>query len=65
MNFFIKKLLNHRKTIKKVLGIILVVLGVLAHLIPFVPASGVIFIGLGFLGIPLLLPNKIKNWFLK
>jgi hypothetical protein len=44
-------------------GVSLIVFGLLIHLIPFVPGSWAIFIGLEILGIRLLVWNKIKERF--
>jgi len=49
--------------IKKVIGVVLIVLGVLVHFIPFVPAGWIILIGLELLGVRLLFWDKIrKSW---
>lgn len=56
---------------RKIIGIVLIVLGALALLTPFTPGSWLIFIGLGFLGFRLVsedgklslseLKKKLKN----
>lgn len=46
---------------KKIAGIILIILGLILHLIPFFPAGWIIFLGLELLGVRLLLQDKIKN----
>jgi hypothetical protein len=56
---------NNNLGLKKILGLILVILGVLLHLIPLFPASGIIVIGLELLGVRILLQEKIKIWYQK
>lgn len=48
--------------IKKPLGIIIVIFGLILHLIPFFPASWIIVLGLELIGIRILLQDKIKAW---
>lgn len=48
--------------IKKIVGIILVVFGFIALLIPFFPFAWVGFIGLELLGVRVLFQDKIKSW---
>ena len=49
---------------KKIIGIILIILGVLALITPFTPGSWLIFVGLEFFGIRTLFWDKIKSRFL-
>ena len=51
--------------VKKTIGILLVIIGLLALVTPFTPGSWLIFIGLGFIGIRILFLDKIKLWFQK
>ena len=51
--------------IKKAIGIILIVVGLLASVTPFTPGSWLIFVGLEFIGIRILFWDKIKLWFQK
>jgi len=48
--------------IKKPLGVVLVIVGLLLHLIPLFPASWIVVLGLELLGIRILLQDKIKAW---
>jgi len=48
-----------RRTLKIVLGIVLIVLGVLALLTPLTPGSWLALIGLEILGLRLLLERKL------
>jgi hypothetical protein len=57
---FVKKIIAENPRLKKLLGVFLVILGLMIHLIPFVPASWIIVIGLELLGVRLLLQNKAK-----
>ena len=50
--------------IKKPIGVFLVVLGLILHLIPFFPASGIVVLGLELIGIRILIQDKIKAWLL-
>jgi hypothetical protein len=47
--------------LKKPLGFFLVVLGLILHLIPLFPAGWIIVLGLEFIGIRILLADKIKS----
>lgn len=49
--------------VKKIIGIFLIIIGLLALVTPFTPGSWLIFIGLEFIGIRILFWNKIKEWF--
>ncbi|MFA6464078.1 MAG: hypothetical protein WCV55_03685 [Candidatus Paceibacterota bacterium] len=48
-------------TTKKILGAVLIILGLILHLIPLFPAGWIIVVGLELLGIRLLLQDKIAN----
>jgi len=47
---------------RTVVGVILIVLGFLALITPFSPGSWLILIGLEFLGLRILLENKLWEW---
>lgn len=51
--------------IKKAVGFLLLLIGLIALLTPLTPGSFLIFIGLEFLGIRILFLDKIKNRFKK
>jgi hypothetical protein len=53
---------NFYSVIKKPLGVVLVIVGLLLHLIPLFPASWIIVLGLELLGIRILIQDKIKAW---
>ena len=51
--------------VKKIIGILLIVIGLLALVTPFTPGSWLIFIGLDLFGFKMLFWDKIKLWFKK
>jgi len=42
---------------RKILGVLLIIIGILALLTPFTPGSWLVFIGFGFLGFKLVFKN--------
>ncbi len=60
-----QKEIKERSLFKKIAGVVLIILGLILHLIPLFPASWIVFLGLGLLGINLILQDKIKSWFKK
>lgn len=62
MNEIIEQI-KKKSLLKIVIGSVLVILGLLIHLIPLMPGSWIIFIGLEILGIRLLLQEKLKKIF--
>lgn len=57
------KQIKNKPKLKILIGVSLVILGLLIHLIPLMPGSWLIVIGLEILGIRLLLQNKLKERF--
>lgn len=51
--------------VKKTIGILLIIVGLLALVTPFTPGSWLVFIGLEFLGLRLAFRDKIKAWIKK
>lgn len=49
--------------LKKMIGVVFVIIGVLAFVTPFTPGSWLIFVGLEFLGFRILFWEKIKARF--
>ncbi|MDO8664289.1 MAG: hypothetical protein Q7K44_01940 [Candidatus Liptonbacteria bacterium] len=49
--------------VKKIIGIFLIIIGLLALVTPFTPGSWLIFVGLESLGIRILFWDKIKTRF--
>ena len=52
-----------RTTIKKAIGIMLMIIGLFALATPFTPGSWLIFVGLEFFGFRILFLDKLKAWF--
>jgi len=65
MNEKIKNFLHNNSRFKKIIGVILILLGVVAGFLPFIPGVVLVVIGLELLGIHLLSWNKIKKYFKK
>ena len=61
MNKFTKNLLNNPKA-KKIFGVIIILLGLIASLTPLTPGSWLIFLGLSYFGFHFLFWDKIKTW---
>jgi len=56
------------KVFKKIIGVVLIIIGVLALVTPFTPGSWLIFVGAGLLGFKLVSENgkfSFKNIFRK
>ncbi|MEK7630001.1 MAG: hypothetical protein AAB432_01280 [Patescibacteria group bacterium] len=49
--------------IKKIIGVLLIIIGLLALVTPFTPGSWLIFVGSELIGIRILFWKKIKLWF--
>jgi O-antigen/teichoic acid export membrane protein len=62
MNKIFEKIKKKTK-LKIFIGIFLVIIGLLVHLIPLAPGALIIVIGLEFLGVRLLVQNKLKKYF--
>ena len=58
----IKEYIRNRPRIKKVIGVILILVGLAAFVTPFTPGSWLVFIGLELLGLRILLSDKLKFW---
>lgn len=63
--YIVKKISTASPTLKKVTGVILIVVGFIALITPFTPGSWLIFVGLEFLGIRFLVWDKLKALFFK
>ena len=61
---FIKFWANHPK-IKKVIGVVLIVIGFISIITPFTPVGFLLIIGMELVGIRFLFWEKIKNYFKK
>jgi hypothetical protein len=58
----IKEYIHNRPKIKKVVGIILILLGLVALVTPLTPGSWLGLIGLELLGVRILFFDKFKFW---
>ncbi len=61
----LKKFSSANPRLKKIIGVILIIVGFLALITPFTPGSWLMFVGLEFLGVRLAAWEKIKAWFSK
>jgi uncharacterized protein YqgC (DUF456 family) len=57
--------LKNKSSLKKTIGILLIIVGILALVTPFTPGAWLIFVGLEFMGIRVLFWDKIKARFQK
>ena len=51
-----------KRAIKKGVGVVLIILGFLALITPLSPGSWLILVGLEFLGLRILLEDKLRAW---
>lgn len=57
--------MNMKILVKKTIGILLIIIGLLALVTPFTPGSWLVFVGLEFFGFRISFWDKIKAWFQK
>ena len=60
-----EKEIKERSLFKKIIGVVLIILGFTLHIIPLFPAGWIILLGFELLGVHLILQDKIKAWFKK
>lgn len=53
--------IKNRSTLRKIAGVLMIALGLLFYLIPLVPGTWAIVLGLEILGVRLLVQDKIKE----
>jgi len=58
----IKNFFESHKTLKKVLGVICIALGLLALITPLTPGAWLALVGFELLGIKILFLDKFKFW---
>ena len=58
----IKEYIHNGPKTKKVIGVILILLGLVAFFIPLIPGSWIAIIGLELLGVRILFFDKLKFW---
>ena len=63
MKDFFKKIWQESPKIRKVIGVILVIVGFISIITPFTPVGFLFFVGLEILGIRLLFWDKLKDWY--
>ena len=65
MGEYVKKILAVNPKLKKLAGILLILVGLTALVTPFTPGSWLFFLGVEFLRIRLLVWDKLKERFWK
>lgn len=65
LSFLYQKIQNQSRTRKRVLGIILIVIGFFSLVTPLTPFAWLSFVGLELLGFHFAVWDKVKNKFLK
>ncbi|MDP3763265.1 MAG: hypothetical protein Q8Q92_01235 [bacterium] len=63
-NYFRKFWVNNPK-VRKVAGIVLIIIGLLSIVTPFTPVGFLLLLGLEILGLRVLVGDKLKSWFKK
>ena len=58
----IKEYIHNRPRIKKTVGVILILIGLVAFFTPFTPGSWLAIIGIELLGVRILFFDKFKFW---
>lgn len=58
----IREYIRNRPKVKKIIGVILILLGLAAFFTPLTPGSWLAIIGLELLGVRVLLSDKLKFW---
>mgnify|MGYP001573738839 CR=1 FL=1 len=58
----LKEYIHNRPKIKKTIGVILVIIGLVALITPLTPGSWLALIGLELLGLRILFYDKLKFW---
>ena len=62
---YFKKLFADNPKIRKIVGVILITIGLASVLTPFTPVGFLLIVGLEMIGLRLVLQDKIKSWFKK
>ena len=65
MNKYFKKIWAENPKVRKVTGVILVVIGLISIITPLTPVGFLLVIGLEILGVRVLFWDKLKSWFKK
>ncbi len=65
MKEYLRKVWNENPKIRKITGVVLIVIGLVSIITPFTPVGFLLVIGLEILGIRALYWDRLKNWFKK
>lgn len=57
-----KEYIHNKPKIKKMVGVILILIGLTALVTPFTPGSWLVFVGLELLGLRILFFDKLNFW---
>lgn len=60
-----KKIWTENPKVRKIVGVVFVVIGLLSVITPLTPVGFLLILGLEILGIRVLFWDKLKNWFKK
>ncbi|MDO8590219.1 MAG: hypothetical protein Q7R69_03015 [bacterium] len=63
MKEYFKKIWTDNPKVRKVTGVVLVIIGLLSVITPFTPVGFLLLVGLELLGLRVLLWDKLKGWF--
>jgi hypothetical protein len=63
MKEFFKKMWLENQKVRKTVGVVFVVIGLLSVITPFTPVGFLLLVGLEILGIRLVFWDKVKDWF--
>ncbi|MBI2086635.1 MAG: hypothetical protein HYT69_00435 [Candidatus Zambryskibacteria bacterium] len=58
----IRKFLGENPRLRRAIGVLLVIIGLISVITPFTPVGFLLVVGLEILGIRYLVWNKLKNW---
>ena len=59
---YFKKLFEEKPILKRIIGIILVIIGLASILTPFTPVGFLLIVGLEMLGLRFLVWDKLREW---
>jgi len=65
MKQYFKKIWAENPKIRKIIGVILVVIGLVSIITPLTPVGFLLLVGLEILGVRVLLWDKLKKWLTK
>ncbi|MDO8569726.1 MAG: hypothetical protein Q7R89_03075 [bacterium] len=65
MKTYFQKLWTENPKVRKITGVVLVIVGLISIITPFTPLGFFLLLGLEVLGIRILVGKKLKSWFKK